>query len=84
MEVKSPRDCTYCAHRYANPCDGEDPTCGNKLFIDGKVPGVEPREDKPATAERVPLKPKRERVKLGPSKPKRERVQLKRPVDKGA
>lgn len=76
MTVTTPRPCSYCNHVYANPCDGEDGKCQNKLFIDGKLPGISP----PAAGNKHPVedKPKRERVPLIP-KPKRERVALEPP-----
>lgn len=59
--VVTPRDCSYCAHKYANPCDGKDDKCQNKLFIDGKLPGISP----PAKGNQHPVvEAKRERVPL--------------------
>lgn len=27
-------ECTYCHHSYGKPCNGTDPTCGNKRHVD--------------------------------------------------
>lgn len=70
MAVVSPRACSYCAHTYANPCDGNDDKCQNKLFIDGKLPGISPpavgnkHPVQPTKAARVPLTSKAKRVPL--------------------
>lgn len=81
--VVTPRACSYCAHTYANPCDGKDSKCQNKLFIDGKLPGISPPAKgnqhpvvQPKARERVPLVKKRERVPL--VKKSKARVPLKR------
>lgn len=80
MNVVTPRACSYCAHTYANPCDGKDERCQNKLFIDGKLPGISPpaagnQHPVQGKAARVPLKAKTPRV---PLVKKTARVRLKK------
>lgn len=40
----TPRDCTVCKHTYYNPCDGKNPDCGNKRFVDKG--GIEKKKTK--------------------------------------
>lgn len=57
-------ECTYCKHVYANPCNGEQPECENRKWLEAKAAkaaqAAEPKEA------RVPLeqKPKVPRVPL--------------------
>lgn len=68
----SPRPCSYCAHTYANPCDGKDATCGNKLHLDSKDIPMPIWKD----LEQPAPEPKRERIRLDkkPKATKRERI----------
>lgn len=51
--------CSYCGKSYTTPCDGKDPTCGNKRWLDaGNRPG------EPEKVKRVPLVRKQTRVPL--------------------
>ena len=41
--------CTHCGHVYLKPCDGSNPECENKKWIDAKTPAPEPEAEGEST-----------------------------------